>query len=479
MSNAIVWFRYDLRLKDNPALWHAAKNFSIIPLYIWDDTLTRTHGEAQKCWLHESLQSLHASLVQLQAVLTLRKGNPKDILEALVKQYKVKALFFNLYYEPEIIKRDHLIKNYFIKNGVEVHSYQSYLMSDPGNVVNSQGNPFKIFTPFWNKISKQIVVPPLLEIPSIHQNVYPTSDDLNNWQLLPSVIDWSKKIRNIWKPSEKAALKQLNLFINNHLHHYANQRDKLDIFSTSRLSPFLHFGEISSWQVVRALKKKTEDHPSYRKSVEKFMRQLGWREFCYYLIYHFPYVVNNNFKTEFDYLPWENNKNHLQMWQKGLTGYPIIDAGMNELWATGYMHNRVRMIVASFLTKNLMVDWKFGERWFWDTLVDADIANNVINWQWVAGCGPDASPYFRIFNPILQSKKFDSKGIYIKKWLPVLSTVPVKYIHEPWKISNDTKAKASIKLGIDYPIAIVDYNLTRKKALLISQQLKNYKKLKK
>lgn len=466
MSSALVWFRQDLRLSDNPAFFEACTNHdTVIPIYILDELSLL--GEAQAWWLHHSLKALDNSLTdQLKLKLILRKGNALDIILDLIKTAGVEAIYWNRCYEPKRIERDKKIKATLQKSGVEVLSFNGSLLNEPWTINNKNGDFFKVFTPYW-KTCRQFLFPqPEQLITHNPGSMNVISDKLEDWKLLPH-LDWASQFADFWTPGEEGAQQRLREFIAHHQNYKIN-RDIPAKQATSHLSPHLHFGEISPWTIVRAVEHAKLDPQCHLASIEHFLSELGWREFSYYLLYHVPSLPCQNFKKEFDAFPWHNDEALLKRWQKGMTGYPIVDAGMRELWASGYMHNRVRMIVASFLTKGLFIDWRVGADWFLDTLVDADLANNSASWQWVAGCGADAAPYFRIFNPVLQSQKFDPNGIYIRQWVPELSGLNNIEIHSPWESTN----AASIYRTIDYPKPIIDHRETRSKALTYYGQLK-------
>lgn len=462
-SNAIVWFRQDLRLYDNPAFSEACRHHDrVIPIYILDEVDTPIRG-AQRWWLHHSLGSLDNGLKKLGLNLCLRQGKALDVLKQLVEDYQIETIYWNRCYSPVSIERDTVIKKVFQTGGIRIVSTNGSLLHEPWQIKNISGHFFKVFTPYWRACLKQMNIPEPYTMSNIPKALAVYSDSLASWKLLPTKPNWAAGFEDYWQPGEEGACKKLANFVDINLKGYSASRDEPAKDSTSKLSPHLHFGEISPWEIWRAIEWVKLDNDCDLKSTERFLSEIGWREFSYYLLYHFPSLPNANYKSNFDVFPWENDENFLSRWQEGMTGYPIVDAGMRELWHTGYMHNRVRMIVASFLTKDLFIDWRYGASWFLDTLVDADLANNSASWQWVAGCGADAAPYFRIFNPILQGEKFDPNGDYVKQWVPELKIVPVQWIHKPWMAPQ---GKLGLCLGKDYPEPIVDHLEARKKALL-------------
>lgn len=463
MRKSIVLFRNDLRMHDNPLINHCIQNkCEILPLYVIDNE--NAIGSASKWWLHESLESLDRSLNNNLLVVP---GKTTQVLEELINKYSINEIVFSKRYEKNEIAKDREIEKLSNKHEVKVFIYNSSLLLDPVDHLKKDGNPYKVYTPFY----KQRYSGLSFECHSYDVNelkflkiVQSSSSEILNDLLLPE-NHWYKKLYESWTPGEDGAHDRLSVFLESGLQNYSEGRNRPDLPHTSMLSPHLRFGEISPRQIVKSLGQiNTINH-------ETFYKELVWREFSYHLLYHFPHVTHSNLQTKFDNLKWENNKNHLKSWQKGLTGYPIIDAGMRQLWQTGYMHNRVRMIVGSFLVKNLLTHWKYGQEWFWDTLVDADIANNSASWQWVAGTGADAAPYFRIFNPVTQSKKFDPDGKYIRKYVPELKNIPNKYIHLPSELDQQSLMECGVKLGSDYPYPIVDLSITRERALSAFKKL--------
>ncbi len=450
----IMWFRQDLRLADNPALSAAAALGPVLGVYILDDETPAQWrwGGASRWWLHHSLEALSKKLP-----LILRKGRADIVLAALIKESGAAALYFARDYAPWSRALEQRVADICGKARIDCHRFGGFLLHEPEAIRTGAGQPYKVFTPFSRAAfiaqpDREPRAAPKIE--ATKKKV--TGDRLEDWKLLPVKPNWAKEFAPVWTPGEEGAKARLEHFIGSSLAGYADGRDRPDKDSTSRLSPHLHWGEISPlqcWQAVRSAMDKA--HGRLDRSGEVFLKELLWREFSYHLIHHWPDLPEQAFRLEFNNFPWRSDKEALRAWQQGRTGYPLVDAGMRELWATGYMHNRVRMIAASFLIKHLLLPWQEGEKWFWDTLVDADIANNAASWQWVAGSGADAAPYFRIFNPILQAEKFDPNGDYVRKWVPELGRQPASVIHRPWDADG----------RLDYPAPIVDHDVARKRAL--------------
>ncbi len=470
MTVGLLWFRQDLRTMDNPAFAKACNEQEILmPLYILDQDAFHI-GSAQKWWLHHSLQSLASSLTKMGLNLILRKGNAFEIITQLSKELPINTVYWNHAYEPLIIHQDKSIQSRLEKTGIKVITTNGTLLRDPQNLKTKKGTYFKKFTPFWQCCLKSLVPAKLVTITKHPKPLAIASDKLNDWHLLPRKPNWAKAFSHYWQPGEIGAKRQLTKFIKQHLCNYHRLRDYPAANATSRLSPHLHFGELSPWQIWRALEEVKWD-PSYNSNAHnRFLTELGWREFSYYLLFHVPDLPLTNFNTTFNKFSWVVNEPSLECWRHGQTGFPIIDAGMRELWKTGYMHNRVRMLVASFLTKDLLIDWREGAAWFLDTLVDADLANNSASWQWVAGSGVDAAPYFRIFNPVLQSEKFDPEGTYIRQWVPELASVEKPWIHAPW---TAPQIKLGLKLGKEYPKPIINHKTAYEYAIQAYKRIKN------
>ena len=475
MNPSLVWFRNDLRLDDNPALQAAIDRGSpVIPVFILSKTDEGSwkSGEASEWWLHQSLASLDASLRSLGSRLILRKGPSATVLHELLRELGADAVFWNRRYEPAVRETDTKVRDSLQQAGITTSDFNSQLIFEPWDIATKEGRPYQVFTPFWRAClqkglsSKVIPVPRKLPSPK----AWPDSAPLASFQLEPT-RDWGDGFKAYWSPGCQGAQQRLKEFLQQAVTQYSVDRDHPAVVGTSRLSPHLHFGEISPrtiWYAVQQLTGSAGDHTG----AETYLKEIGWREFAHHLLYHFPQTTDHPLRSEFANFPWEDNEPGLKAWQRGRTGYPIVDAGMRELWKTGWMHNRVRMIVASFLVKDLRLHWGHGARWFWNTLVDADLASNTLGWQWSAGCGADAAPYFRVFNPVLQSQKFDPEGEYLARWLPELASLPPKWIHAPWTAPSEVLRFAGVSLGKTYPRPIVNHDEARDLALNAFQKIK-------
>jgi deoxyribodipyrimidine photo-lyase len=460
MSNSsLFWFRQDLRLADNPGLIKAAQHDNLIAVYIEDPNI----GSASQWWLHHSLTKLNESLGNK---LNIYQGDPKQIIFKLINDYNLDAVYWNRCYEPWRIQMDSKLKADLKEKKVTCETFNASLLWEPMRILKNDKTYYKVFTPFYQNGCLKVDRPrdPLRKPRAISFIKDKNSLVIADLRLLPK-IEWYKSFEEHWDIGEKAAHEKLKHFLSYEIKSYKESRDFPARNSVSRLSPHLHLGEISPHQVWAAVQLKRLQSPIDSNNLDHFIRELCWREFSYYLLYHFPELPYKNFQNKFDRFPWQKKSSHLKAWQKGLTGYPIIDAGMRELWHTGYMHNRVRMIAGSFLVKNLLIDWREGEAWFSDCLVDADLANNSASWQWVAGSGADAAPYFRIFNPITQGEKFDPEGAYTKRFVPELKQLPNKYLFKPWEAPGSVLKDAGVKLGENYPFPIVDLQISRQTAL--------------
>lgn len=471
-SRAIVWFRQDLRIADNPALYNAALDHEIVPIYILDDddAGSRSMGGASRWWLHHSLRSLDESL---HCNLNRYSGKAQPLISQIVKRLGINAVYWNRCYEPWRIERDRSIKEMLVSDGIVVQSFNGSLLWEPWEVLKEDKSFYKVFTPFYKAARKHEVLirDPLVSPPRLSLIKDPQSQNLESLGLLPTV-PWDSFMKKCWHSGEKAASKKLSHFLEHSLLGYKEGRNQPASIHVSRLSPHLHFGEISPNQVWQQAQKTRS--PRFATDLDHFLSELGWREFSYYLLFHVPGLPWENFQKKFDAFPWQSNSKALKAWQRGKTGFPLVDAGMRELWQTGYMHNRVRMVVASFLVKNLLIHWHHGESWFWDCLVDADLANNSASWQWVSGSGADAAPYFRIFNPVTQGEKFDPEGIYTKAFVPELKSLPNKYLFRPWEAPDAVLKQAGVRLGVTYPKPIVDLALSREHALDAYARLKTH-----
>lgn len=472
MNTAIIWFRRDLRLADNAALLKGiAASERLVPLYIHSprDGDPWAAGSASRWWLHYSLDRLDRTLRGFGSKLIVRQGPVSDTLLNVIAETGASSVYWNRLYDPCAIARDSDIKAMLRQQGVTVETFNGALLYEPWVIQRDGKQAYRVFTPYWKAVQKRGLDLVPLPLPDVIPSLPPNVDGLavDALHLLPK-IRWDHGLVEHWQVGSAAAETALRSFLDAAVNDYAEHRDRPDVHGTSRLSPHLHFGEISPRQIVNAVRIHA-DHTSVLgtlKNSEAYIRELVWREFAYHLLYHFPLTTDRPLDSRFDRFRWAAEyANHLERWQKGLTGYPFVDAGMRELWHTGWMHNRVRMVVASFLTKNLLIPWQEGARWFWDTLVDADLANNTLGWQWTAGCGADAAPYFRVFNPVLQGERFDPNGDYVRRWIPELSALPAVFIHRPWTASPAELERAGVKLGLNYPLPLVDLSRSREQAL--------------
>ncbi|MEP3047479.1 MAG: deoxyribodipyrimidine photo-lyase [Roseibium sp.] len=461
----IVWFRQDLRISDNPALLEAACKGAVLPVYIVEtaEQSGDEHplGGANKWWLHHSLAALRETLPGLVILC----GSARHLIPKLVTEVGADAVFWNRVYEPHAIARDSDIKADLKTAGCEVRSFKASLLFEPWELQTKSSGPFKVYSPFWKSAQQQPVGMPLAAPEQFRFASYDGGEGLEDLNLLPTKPNWASGWQDVWRPGEAGAKQRLGEFLDSELAGYGELRNRPDLPKVSRLSPHLHFGEISPRQVWAATHHKLDSNPQLAKDGMKFLSEIGWREFAHHLLYHFPKLPSDNWKPTFDAYPWRDSPEDLERWQRGETGYPLVDAGMRELWQTGYMHNRVRMLVASFLVKHLRLHWKHGEAWFRDTLVDADLANNSAGWQWVAGSGADAAPYFRIFNPMSQGLKFDPEGLYTRKWVPELKGLEAADLFAPFEAPPSVLEKAGVRLGETYPHPIVDHANARKAAL--------------
>lgn len=468
-ETVLMWFRRDLRLSDHPALRAAvATGLPVIPVFVWspeEDPIAL--GAASRWWLHQSLVGLDRSLRGKGSRLIVRRGAVAETLATLAAEFGARRIFCSRGYEPASVALESRLRSELEQREIGLEGFQTGLLFDPGAIRTTSGGGFRVFTPFWNAVwhargalrrpaeaPASILAPPR----------WPRSLAIAELQLEPK-IDWAAGIRAAWAPGEESAQGRLRSFARHHVGRYRAERDRPDHEGTSRLSPHLHFGEISPIQLWHAVAGVAEP--------ESYLRQLAWREFAAHLLFEHPQTLTDPFNSNFRDFPWRSNARRLRAWQRGTTGYPLVDAGMRELWTTGWMHNRARMVAASFLVKQLLIPWQQGAAWFLDTLVDADLANNTLGWQWVAGCGVDAAPYFRIFNPVLQGEKFDPDGDYMRRWIPELRGLPSQWLHRPWEAPAQVLASAKVRLGDTYPRPMVDAVAARAAALSACAAMKS------
>ncbi|WP_315762299.1 MULTISPECIES: deoxyribodipyrimidine photo-lyase [unclassified Bradyrhizobium] len=465
----ILWFRESLRLSDHPALHTAVGTGApVICVYVFDEESPglRPLGGATRWWLAQSLQSLQASLRAAGADLVLRRGAAAEVLRTLASETNAAAVFWNDVAQAQQQAVATEVAETVAALGIESESFPDDLLVDPAVLRGKDGRGPRVFTPFWRRVQAMGDPPHPLPAPHSFRSVAGlTSLAIDDFRLEPTRPDWAGGLRATWHVGEQAARTKLAAFLAQSVQTYAADRDRPDLDATSHLSPHLRFGEISPRQVWHAARFAAAEQPARSAGIDKFLSELGWREFSRQLLYDNPDLARRNLQRSFDDFPWRDDGRALAAWQRGQTGYPIVDAGMRQLWHTGTMHNRVRMVVASFLVKHLLIDWRAGERWFWDTLVDADPASNPAGWQWVAGCGADAAPYFRVFNPVLQGEKFDPDGAYVRRWVPELARLPAPLIHQPWTAPPLELAGAGIELGRTYPAPIVEHKRARERAL--------------
>jgi len=469
-STGIFWIREDFRIENNPALSFATQNHdNVIALYIYDNNDFDNKREAQKWWVYKSLETLKKELSDYKINLEIVKGDELEIFSKFNKKDKL-SVYWNKIYEPDVIAKGKKIRDLFIKNEINYKYFKGNILNEFQEITKNDGTPFKVFTPFWRNAeqvylnqppSKNYIVKKKIKKITIFKKCIEPID------ILPKK-NWYKKFEKYWKVSENDSKKILKNLIENKIKDYGTSRDIPSIEGTSKLSPYIKHGQIH----VGSIWKKCSEIKSKGIGYRKYINELGWREFSHSLINYFPEFLKGNFRKEFDKFPWAKNEKFLKAWKKGMTGYPIVDAGMRELYETGWMHNRIRMVVGSFLVKHLRINWTEGEKHFRNCLLDFNKANNVAQWQWVAGCGADAAPYFRIFNPILQGEKFDKEGNYVKKWVPELKNVPNKFIHKPWEMELKYQEAIKTIIGKDYPGPIVVHEKARAAALEAFQSLK-------
>jgi deoxyribodipyrimidine photo-lyase len=462
-QHCVVWFRNDLRLHDHAALTAAARSgLPIVACYALDDTTDEAPGGARRWWLHGSLRELAAAVAQRGGELVVRRGAAAATVAAIAAECAATEVHCSKSFSPQGRRAESELAKLLAPVGTKLVLHAGDALFDPERMRNQSGQPFKVFTPFWNACLREAAVGTPLPVPPrlVFARSAADGESLESWALLPTAPDWAAGLRAAWRPGEAGARQRLDAFISTALPEYRVDRDRPDREGSSRLSPHLAFGEISpraAWAAIAGRERG--------EGAAAFLRELGWREFARHLVWHWPQFPREAFRAEFRRFPWRDDDVAVSSWRRGLTGYPLVDAGMRQLWQTGWMHNRVRMVAASFLVKHLLIPWQRGERWFWDTLVDADVANNSVGWQWVAGSGADAAPYFRVFNPLLQAQKFDPEGAYVRRFVPELAALPTEYLHDPGAAPPVLLAAAGIVLGKNYPLPIVEHGKARASAL--------------
>lgn len=468
-KQSLLWFRQDLRLTDNSALKAAAEyGKPVLAIFILDEINQRAIGGASRWWLHNSLKALAQDVENAGGKLHIFEGDSHILIPQICIENDIGDVFINRHYEPDAQVLESTLHKALAQSGVGIKRYAGQCLFEPDAVLKGDGSPYKVFTPFYKaclRLPEPSRTPLAPLFPDWAERKPTQSLDLDDLKLLPSRPDWSSGLQENWQPGENGAAENLDIFLDSAVANYGEHRDIPAEPGTSRVSPHLHFGEISPRQIWYRVQQELDQAPEKSEGATAYLREIIWRDFAHYLLHHWPSLPSTPFRAEFKTFPWRSEPDMLKAWQTGQTGYPLVDAGMRQLWQTGWMHNRVRMVVASFLVKHLMQHWQEGERWFWDTLVDANMANNVASWQWVAGCGADAAPYFRVFNPTLQSEKFDAMGDYVREFVPELSALPKKYIHAPHTAPAEVLSAAGVELGKHYPRPIVDHKFARERAL--------------
>ena len=473
MPATVVWFRNSLRLADHAPLVHAAERGAVVPVFVWapDEEGEWAPGGAHRWWLHHSLQALDAALQDKGSRLILREGDALDELTAVCHAAGADRVVWQTRYTPALRRRDETVRDGLEDAGIGVRQFAGRLLHDPEAIETGSGTPYKVFGPFWRKVLAETDVPDPLDVPRMGAtkapDAWPDSVDVGRLGLTAEAqdgVDWSGGMAGAWSPGEAGALDRLGTFLDTSLLDYPEGRDVPAAHDTSMLSPHLHWGEVSPRTVWHRTQARVSNGPT-REAADKFLSEVGWREFSYHVLHHFPDTPTEPLKDKYRTMEWRSTPSYLDAWERGRTGYPFVDAGMRQLWHIGWMHNRLRMVTASFLTKDLLVPWQDGARWFWDTLVGGDLANNTMGWQWAAGCGADAQPFFRIFNPVSQSRTHDPDGAYIRRWVPELADLPTKHLHAPWEAPDEVLEEAGVVLGETYPRPIVDHAERREIAL--------------
>ena len=482
MDTVLIWLERDLRLGDNPVLDAARREFDrLLPVFLWNNALATETGAAARWWLHHSLAALERRLAAAGSRLLIQHGEPAPALVVLAQQSGARSVWWNDRTEPGAAARADQVRAVLEAQGIATRVFTPDLLHAPDTLRAGTGHPYRVFTAFWRASLREATAPPPLPTP---HRLPPVPEQLDSVPLeslrLRPPTPWDTGLAETWQPGEREAMRRLRAFSQTGLAHYPERRERPAETGTSRLSPHLHFGEVSPRQVVHAVRgavEKTET-PGVHTGADAFVRQLYWREFAHYLLHNNPKSPEHPLDRRFEQFPWRDDPEALSAWRRGETGIPLVDAGMRELWHTGWMHNRVRMVVASFLTKNLLIPWQKGAAWFLDTLVDADLANNTLGWQWTAGCGADAAPFFRVFNPVAQAQRYDPNGAYLRRWLPELAGLPSRWLPQPWSAPESVARGAGIRLGETYPHPIVDLQMSRERALRAFERMRRQSKKK-
>jgi deoxyribodipyrimidine photo-lyase len=474
MPTTIVWYANNLRVDDQPALIEAASRGSVVPVYVYDPDYAgpSAMGGASKWWAHRSIEALRDRLKEMGSNLILRKGEPGAQLLKIAESVGADRVMYCESIEPDLQLREDDVEHTLGQHGIEVERFNMHLLWEIGSVMTKDGNPYQVFSPFWKMALKTGEPDEPLDAPTVLHapDTRVESLGVDELGLLPD-INWYARMEDRWTPGLKGARDRLSGFLNERINNYHDDRNRLDLPGWSAMSPHIHFGEVSVRRIWHTIAQDPEW--SRVKGKEHYLREIGWREFAQHLINHFPRTIDEPLREKFKDFPWVKNPEQFDKWKRGETGYPVVDAAMRNLWAEGWMPNRARMIVASFLCKDLRISWEEGMAWFWDTLVDADLGSNTLGWQWTAGCGADAAPYFRVFNPVSQGTKFDPDGEYVRAWCPELGKLAKSVVHEPWTAKPMELAAAGVTLGEDYPEPMVDHKVAREEALEAFEKIKD------